>query len=445
MTTLSAAIKKELKKAFPGIKFSVTTRNDDVTVKWELPLGTDATVAAVKAICEKHETVVHHGDLMNDTAWSSGSSVYENPSYTQERKDWALEQTKARNFAGVTWNERHQRFEEADGRDAYHATKQYHEYLQNGVSCALINEYGGEPSDKFWYYERLKEEQAKLNPSTPQPEPEQVESEIEAPIVPLRVYKIENEVYIQANFPSGNKRQWIDEYRSQPTNVCQAKIVKVVHLTPEDYQRFIYSFLNDQEWLAGEGGSGSHYVSEKYGNDWDKLFSDELETEKWRRECYELSVLVTDGKEYVLANPEGHNYARYVGLPHERTLEFIIGKTNLKLATASPEPNAISQLGTQAEEPQPETEVKMFDAEDVALCIKDSAAPIAPATPETNLIPFPSPKQPEPQPVAQPQSNDGDSFYLQNYQAWVNKLVARGEYGKIKSFEEWYAIAVEVM
>jgi hypothetical protein len=67
------------------------------------------------------------------------------------------------------------------------------------------------------------------------------------------------------------------------------------------------------------------------------------------------------------------------------------------------------------------------------------------STVETNLIPFPSPKNSEPQPATLPQSNNGDSFYLQSYRAWVNKLVARGEYGKIKSYEEWYAIAVEVM
>lgn len=578
MTTISAVIKKELKQAFPKIKFSVTTKRDDVRVEWEMTLGTPATKEAVKEICKRHETVQHHGNLMDDTAWSSGISIYCYPSYTQEREDWAVAGVVDYNFANATWESKYERFVQADGKEHYHATKLYYSYRDNGVASGLVDEYGNEPSCKRWYYE-------KLNPPAPQPEPEQIEQvelEIEAPIVPLRVYKVENEVYIQANFPSGNKRHWIDEYRSQATNVCQAKITEVVHLNPEDYQTFIYSFLNDQEWLAKKGGSGSHYTSEKYGDDYDKLFCDELETEKWRRECYELSILVTDGKHYVLANPEGYNYARCVGLEYLATLGWVLEKCNVNLTATSLKNEPIQPettestvtpvkprldpvielyielitefkgvvfsvkprdlhlspwidvewelpLGTAATVKAVEETCKRHETvkylniglngvgdmwkDGVSIYCnpsysqerKDWAKSLALQTypmskwddqyerfirskapsdvaqehfmatelyhdylkngvtnepvkqpqpepetlplpaPETNLISFPSPKQPEPQPATQPQSDDGDNFYLQSYQEWVNKLVARGEYGKIKSFGEWYAIAVEVM
>lgn len=337
MATIAAALKKELNQTFKNVKFSVTSKRNDVRVEWEMTLGTFATKQAVKEICKRYETVEHHGSLMDDTAWSSGTSIYCYPSYTQEREDWAVAGVVDYNFADATWEPKYERFVQADGKDHYHATKLYCSYVENGVASGLVDEFGNEPSHKRWYYE-------KLNPPAPQPEPEPVEPEIEAPIIPVAIYQVENEVYIQANFPTENKRHWIDEYRSQATNVCQAKIVKVVQLTHEDYQAFIYSFLNNQEWLAGEGGSGSHYVSEKYGNDWDKLFSNELETKKWRRECYEISVLVTDGNShYVLANPEGHNYARYVGLPHHATLNWILEKCNLQLITAPTEPITISE------------------------------------------------------------------------------------------------------
>lgn len=340
MVTIAAALKKELKQTFKGTNFSVTSKRDDVRVEWEMTLGTAATKQAVKEICKRYETVEHHGSPIDDTAWSSGTSIYCYPSYTQERENWAVAGVIEYNFADVTWEPKYERFVQSDGKDHYHATKLYYSYLENGVASELVDEYGQEPSHKRWYYE-------KLNPPAPQPEPELVEAEIEAPIIPLAVYKVESEVYIQANFPSGNKRHWTDEYQSQATNLCQAKIIKVVQLSQEDYQAFIYSFLNNQDWLAGEGGGGSHYVSEKYGNDRDRLFSDELEAKKWRHECYEISVLVTDGNiHYVLVNPEGHNYARYVGLPHHVTLNWVLEKCNLQLIAAPTKPTTINKSKT---------------------------------------------------------------------------------------------------
>ena len=45
----------------------------------------------------------------------------------------------------------------------------------------------------------------------------------------------------------------------------------------------------------------------------------------------------------------------------------------------------------------------------------------------------------------QSQSSQDSDDYAQVYRKWVDKLVARGEYSKIKSYDEWYAIASEVM
>lgn len=336
MATIATALKKELKQTFPEIKFSVTTKRSTIYVEWQLEIGSPATLQAVREISERHETVEHHGSMIDDSNYSTGVNISYYPKPTQEREDWSVAGVVGHNFANAEWDAKYERFIESDGKEHYHATQLYYTYNRHGVACALINEYGGEPSEKRWYYE-------KLNLPTPQPEPKPVEPEVEPPIVPIAIYQVENEVYIQANFPTGNKRDWIDEYRNQATNLCQAKIVKVVHLTSEDYQAFLYSLLNDQEWLAGEGGGNSHYVSEKYGNDYDKLFSDELETKKWRRECYEISLLVTDGSQYVLVNPEGHNYAQYVGLPYHTTLEWVLEKCNIQLTVNPAEPAVINQ------------------------------------------------------------------------------------------------------
>ena len=414
--TISAIIKKELKQAFPEIKFSVTTKktSDNISVSWELTIGTTATNQAVSEICKRYETIEHHGNGMNDTGWYSGFSVHVNPTSTQERKNWAVKATEARNFARTTWNEVNQRFEESDGREAFHATKQYREYCDNGIVSELLDKYGRESDSKRQYYEWLaKKTQVEIQVEASKVEPKIVEPELvellEEVIIPISVYQVHTEVYIKSNFPSLNKQNWITDYHSQAPNICQAKIVKIVHLSLEDYRTFLYSLLSNQEWLAEEGGSNSHYISEKYGDDYDKLFKDKLEADRYRRECYEISILVTDGLEYILVNPEGYDYARYVGFGLHKTLEFFLDATNVKLSTSS------------------------------------AAEPVALPKSETNLILFPTPKQPEAQSVTQSQSSQDSDDYVQVYREWVDKLVARGEYSKIKSYDEWYAIASEVM
>jgi len=156
MTTLAAALKKDLKQNFKDIKFSVTTKRNDVGVAWEMTLGTTATKQAVKEICKKHETVQYHGSLIDDTAWSSGTGVYYHPSYTQEMKDSAVAGVIDYNkFADATWDDRYERFVQADGKEHLRATKLFYYYVENGVASQLIDEYGNEPSDKRWYYEKL--------------------------------------------------------------------------------------------------------------------------------------------------------------------------------------------------------------------------------------------------------------------------------------------------
>lgn len=450
MATIATALKKELKQTFPEIKFSVTTKRSTIYVEWQLEIGSPATLQAVREISERHETVEHHGSMIDDSNYSTGVNISYYPKPTQEREDWSVAGVVGHNFANAEWDAKYERFIESDGKEHYHATQLYYTYNRHGVACALINEYGGEPSEKRWYYE-------KLNPPTPQSEPRPVEPEVEPPIVPIAIYQVENEVYIQANFPTGNKRHWIDEYRNQATNLCQAKIVKVVHLSTEDYQAFIYSFLNDQEWLAGEGGGSSHYVSEKYGNDWDKLFSDELETKKWRQECYEVSLLVTDGKQYVLTNPEGQNYARYVGLPPHTTLEEVLEKCNVQLKATFAEPAVISQSEIKVNEKELEQKSKELARNAVleqyghivewdtrflrfmsGMRSHDGA---------NNLyyeylkygIPVKAINEPqsEPEPVSQSEPNN-TSDWMELYQKWVETLVSQNRYTEIVSYQDWY-------
>lgn len=398
MTAISAVIKKELKQAFPKIKFSVTTsRMDNISVKWELEIGTAATKDAVSEICKKHETVEHHGSNMDDTSWYSGFSVYANPTCTQERKDWAVKATEARNFVGVSWNETHKHFQEADGRDAFHATKQYREYCDNGVTSDLVDKYGQEPNAKRWYYERLAKEAQIEAPVTESEiiKPELVELSQEA-IIPVIVEPIAPATLESLASKSKTVEPEIESLTLNSlvtTNRCRIKVtdVRIETVTGQ--------LLDDQDNLVIEYGHPVYVCVRKSEilslSEQPQPKPQQMTDEDWKTEEVRLETLL------------------------------LLMKFNPHF--------------TEAEENRVRMELAALRQQ-----LQLEPATITAAALETNLIPFPSPKQSEPQPVAQPQS-EGDDFYLQSYQKWVDKLVARGEYGKIKSFDDWYAIAVEVM
>jgi len=392
--TISRNLKKELTQTFPGIKFSVTTHRRYVSVSWVMEIGTNATLANVKDIAKKHETVEHYGDSMYDTAWSTGYSVELSPTYTQERKDWAKEATEAKKYSDAKWNDTWKRFDNTEtGKEDYWATKQYHKYLQNGVATAFIDEYGSEPYEKTRYYEDLKK-QTETETETFKPEQEKV-LDTEEIITPSNIYSLAEPIYIKGKFPTLNKQDWLEEYLNQTeSNIVRVQISEIIELTPVDYETFTHSLLEHREWLDDKGGNNSTYET-KY-DDMISLRNDEEEYKKWLNEIYTIAVVVTNGSDYVLVDPQGYSYARYVGFGVNTTLDDIL--------------NTI----------KPETET-------------------------SNLIQFPI-ATPEPQEQLQEQVlTVQDDFYTQAYKNWVDKLITKGEYTKIKSFDDWYSIAKDVI
>ena len=70
---------------------------------------------------------------------------------------------------------------------------------------------------------------------------------------------------------------------------------------------------------------------------------------------------------------------------------------------------------------------------------------LAESEPESNLVQFKKPvPSSTPTPAQNPQSSEDVSF-IQIYEAWVKKLITQGELNKIKSFDDWYAIASQVL
>lgn len=202
---------------------------------------------------------------------------------------------------------------------------------------------------------------------------------------------------LDCKFPSLNKNQRIDEYLDQleTTKTERTAINRVVQLTDEDYDLFTQDLLDDQEWLSGMGGSESTAPLRKV-SDLEEYTKAEMQL--WIDECYHLSILVyAPNRSAILVNPEGSTYARYVGFIEEGLADHYLPK---KLSTAQ----AVSEII--------QDEISEHGSVD---CDRYS----------DNVIVFPTVK---PSPI-------------EVYSQWVQEKINRGQASKILSFDDWMEIA----
>ena len=126
--------------------------------------------------------------------------------------------------------------------------------------------------------------------------------------------------FVSTQIPYPNKLDTLAEYhdcrdRGQ-VKTERARICYEVELSLEQWQIFIETLLDPRDWLYGKGGSSSFYKSDKT-----PFEMSPHELELWREQGYNDDCLLVypdweDGKEKdaIVVNPEGHDYARYVGL-----------------------------------------------------------------------------------------------------------------------------------
>ena len=91
----------------------------------------------------------------------------------------------------------------------------------------------------------------------------------------------------------------------------KALVTDMVVLTDRDFNIFKMSLLDNQEWLAGKGGTESDYETDT--EDWLQMSQEERDA--WRKQSYSLVVKVmsTTGEE-IFIDPQGYDYARYVAI-----------------------------------------------------------------------------------------------------------------------------------
>ena len=154
----SAQIKKELKAAFPGTKFSVRKRNySSIYVKWTRDLGSEVTLKEVKKVAQKYDTCRNLEENPYVDPIYVGTSVYFDCEYTEELEAYTIEFVK--NYWVDCDRYESGNFYDEYGQVIFSANQMCREYLNNGISSDLIDEYGCEPYEKTDYYRQLEEEQ----------------------------------------------------------------------------------------------------------------------------------------------------------------------------------------------------------------------------------------------------------------------------------------------
>jgi len=136
-------------------------------------------------------------------------------------------------------------------------------------------------------------------------------------IKPLKVENVENKnIRINVLFPSLNKNNTIEEYKEElerKYNTNKTLICEIITLSNADYELFTHNFLCDCDFIAGKGGNRSDFESDK-----DFYSMNREEQEECIKLSYTLGILVqNEDGEQIIVDPQGYNYARYVGFLEE--------------------------------------------------------------------------------------------------------------------------------
>ncbi|WP_373546500.1 LPD29 domain-containing protein [Chamaesiphon sp.] len=303
-TQTAKFVRAELKSAFPKQKFSVTSSRHSIDVSW----FDGASTKEVAAITDKFGGMEFDGMRDCDTFQK-----------TMVNGEQVLYYCYAPNL--------HHRFTHSFAQKVVAKALQLKPYLQleiigydthaaidytdgwNGLTRSNMAEIIDNVSESNLQDFSIPSQIAILG------EANDSDLEVEIEIVPISIVHVEN-VEAQGTFPSFNKYDCLDGYIEQvqpaPTNV---RITDRIELSNSDYDIFINSLLDDREWLAGKGGSGS---TTRPDMDSDNFNYTEADWVEYRQGVYLLVVEVFAADRAVIyIDPQGFNHARYVGFPVE--------------------------------------------------------------------------------------------------------------------------------
>jgi hypothetical protein len=134
------------------------------------------------------------------------------------------------------------------------------------------------------------------------------------------------------------------------------RIEEVIVMGGDEFWSFVNDFLADFEFLEGKGGSNSTTANEAHEKPQGQWTDEEFRD--WLRGSYRVSLVVMseDHSNCVVVDPQGYNYARYVGLlPMKKFQVFYMINGKMESVVAKAPKNSVAC--SIAQENMPDCEV----------------------------------------------------------------------------------------
>lgn len=128
---------------------------------------------------------------------------------------------------------------------------------------------------------------------------------------------------LPAVFPRLNKRGTLGAYKEEVMKgpkenyIQNVKIVETRKMGQEEWDDFTFSLLKDRDWLAGKGGSQSDTGPDKPRGEWNEADM----TQALKGMYQKVIAVISPTGETIYVDPQGNDYARYVGFPLPITIQ----------------------------------------------------------------------------------------------------------------------------
>lgn len=144
----------------------------------------------------------------------------------------------------------------------------------------------------------------------------------------MQKLNVTSDLFIQnVKFASLNKNDSLVQYEyytfeEEDYYTSEVKIEMIVTMTGEEFENFSNDLLANNEWMKGHGGNSSHYQMPEQYKDVDFFGLPSHIVEEWRKEvyCHGIAVVNEETKNYIIVDPQGYTYARYVGFTEDYQL-----------------------------------------------------------------------------------------------------------------------------
>ena len=389
MNTVERAreIRKELKKEFPGVKFSVRSSRGggSINIHWtDFP-----TEKAVKEITSKYESI-RYDERTHEILCGGNTFVFRTNHWSDEMKE-AIKENLIKKYGVEFYNEYinetydyyryandiyNKMYEDSKNAEEVEAVEEIK--VSEGVEIKLNEDKNGieiyftsKPSEevrtalksngfrwskynKCWYAKKSGETIKFANSLIPVKEkvPEVVADveeiirheieytnqvlkeeleEVEREIKPLEVQEAKTEIKIN-NVLVGRKENNILDIKEHGTeeNII---ITKYAILSNKDFDFMSNNLLNDFSFLEGHGGSRAEAkAGEEVPENYDINY---IYNNRNKFNFYEINILITneDQTKFIVVNPHGYSYCRYTGIltaaEGKRVLKQLKGEINI--------------------------------------------------------------------------------------------------------------------